>query len=81
MEKQRENGGRADPRPIIDLIIKQSDPRIYTEVYMQAFAQIYNEGLLDYGKVRPNLPPSFVLSLPCSHPPSFIPLVYSSIRS
>ena len=35
VQKQHQKGGRADSRPVIDLIIKQSDPRLYTELYMQ----------------------------------------------
>jgi len=37
-----------------------------TTAHVQAFAQIYNEGLLDYDKVRPGLPPSFAPLL--AHP-------------
>jgi len=87
---------------MIDVIIEQSDPRLFTEVYMQverkggreggreggrdgmhlmhffprqthmhAFAQIYNEGLIDHDKVRLSLPP-FISPLFSAHtlPPS-----------
>jgi len=103
--KRREIGrleGGAIPRPMIDLIIEQSDPRFFTEVYMQvgrkggseggreggrdgmhliasfsrqthmqAFAQIYDDGLIDHDKVRSFLPP-FIFHLFSAHtlPPS-----------
>jgi len=107
--------GGADPRPIIDLIIEQSDPKMYTEVYMQvgrkggtegrreggrasgngilmmfsplytqAFAQIYNEGLIDYDKVRPPFPPSLLPSLDSNPPwlmPSLPPSLPPALRS
>ena len=118
MGKRRKAGSTgewADPRPIIDLVIEQADPRLYTELYMQvggeggreggrdrgaegehmkrgrmltfffitqlhalqAFAQIYNEGLINYDKVRLSLPPSLPPSLPQCLTPSLPPSVRS----
>ena len=48
--KTGRTGGLADPRPIIDLIIEQADPRLYTELYMQVGGEGGREGGRDRGR-------------------------------
>lgn len=36
----KDGGGGVDPTPIIDLVIEKSDPRPFTEIYMQVCKRV-----------------------------------------
>lgn len=48
-DKDGGGGGVVDPTPIIDLVIEKSDPRPFTEIYMQVRVVLVLLGMCVWG--------------------------------